>query len=61
MYLGQLPYEVIIRKKIKNRITSLQIAKTCQKVLPKKELKSNVVFQNELRSINKMIRHEIQN
>ena len=38
MYLGQLPYEVIIRKKrIRNRTKFLQIAKASQKAMPKKD------------------------
>ena len=56
MYLGQLPYKVIIRRKkrIRKRITSLQIAKACQKIMPKKELKHNGILK-WVRSINKMV------
>ena len=56
MYLGQLPYKVIIRRKkrVRNRITSLQIAKACQKIMPKKGLKHNGILK-WVRSINKMI------
>ena len=56
MYLGQLPYKVIIRrkKKIRNRITSLQLAKACQKIVPKRGLKHNGILK-WVRSINKMI------
>lgn len=57
MYLGQLPYEVIIGKKKKkkeqNHIPT--DSKSMPESLAKKGWKHNIVFQNEPRSINKMI------
>lgn len=57
MYLGQLPYKVIIRKKKEEGTEShpYREQKHARKSSPKKGLKHNIVFRNELRSINKML------
>lgn len=54
MYLGQHPYKVIIRKK-KNKEQNQ--SPTDSKSMPESHSKrdQNIIFQNELRSINKMI------
>jgi hypothetical protein len=57
MYLGQLPYKVIIGKKNKkqNSIPTDSKSMPGSHAPPKKRDKNIALFQNEIRGINKMI------